>query len=213
MASASESNTEEVAPTRKTRPEEWGSLPAEIHREIWKHLAASHEGPPRQRGLAAYTGIGSGWQEFFESYTFRNIVLRSSDLPKFQGIIDGKRCLQRLSYITKIYFIIELPPYDCSSCGTAEGPGTIFDNQSAFYHYLLVLLETLSWWTAAKWEEASERGIYDLKGLSYLDLYLGIMSPSDCQHRVNDIRFDKNYPFWFECEADFQDMQRNVHGR
>ncbi|OIW34339.1 hypothetical protein CONLIGDRAFT_638710 [Coniochaeta ligniaria NRRL 30616] len=186
----------------------WNIFPKEIQLQILKHVAEGHDRPPRRLGRGLYASVCKEWQDFFEPYTFRRLVLRPSRLPQFQRTVSGDRGLLRLSYLSEIYFTIDLPAYDCSECATEETRAATDNNEAKFTQSVFLLLYILKEWTVGRWEELKRNNpdLYGLQKLPELDLYIGAMSPSDCEHKVNDYRLHKDYRFWFESEVDFRTM-------
>lgn len=95
----------------------WARLPAQLKLEIFKLVAAD-----QVHRLSNYACVSDEWQSFFESITFKQLVLKSSgtDLDQFPAAVHG-----RLNLIRQIVLRIELDEYDCTVCNRDEDEDTM----------------------------------------------------------------------------------------
>lgn len=113
-------------PSSITKTSSWTSLPAEIRRKILSQVSlpasrTGHEGLGSPK-VARFTAVCREWQVFFESCTFRRLVLNPDSLGEFDAIV--KRHDARLGYIRKLWLRVQLPRYECPDCDETEDDAT-----------------------------------------------------------------------------------------
>lgn len=64
---------------------------------------------------ASYACVSREWQQFFEQYTFNDLVLCDTDVTAFCRAVEGDKVVH-LSYIQRIGLFIRLDKYGCSVC-------------------------------------------------------------------------------------------------
>ena len=97
----------------------WTRFPYEIRLEILQMVLDEHpkastlnpacEGCSSASKVFSLASVCEEWQDFFERWTFRRLVLDKSSLPTFRTAIT--RDQRRLLYIHKICLRIELAEY------------------------------------------------------------------------------------------------------
>ncbi|CAG9983390.1 unnamed protein product, partial [Clonostachys byssicola] len=184
-----------------TTPSSWASLPTEIRQQILSHIGLpilwernSNQRPPR---VARFATICREWQVFFETCTFRRLVLDTHALKLFDLII--RRDSTRLRYMRNIWLRIQLPHYSCSRCEVPEDEFEKQINNIIFTNSIRFLLETLKLWDPAK------------HGAKGLELMVSAMSTGDTSHRyiIGDMQDD--YPFHPAEDADVPPGIAGVH--
>lgn len=104
--------SDETIPPKKTS---WSKLVPDIRRMVLEYVLANTD---RKGSTAHLATVCRDWQHFFEAKHFRRLVLEQESLPRFADVIKVNRA--RLAYIQHIWLRIDLPKYDCTSCGKAE---------------------------------------------------------------------------------------------
>ncbi|KAK2590068.1 hypothetical protein QQS21_012256 [Conoideocrella luteorostrata] len=155
----------------------WLDLPPEMRIEILNLVSQDSQ----HHQLSLYATVCSEWQYFFETITFRHLLVDSTALEDFSRIMSGKNA-RRTGNLRHMLFLIVLPRYSCPSCHELESRFEIYRNNRIFTTAVEVLLGMLSTWVP--------------RGRSGgLTLELGIKSPSDTRHYYRDITMYNNYPF------------------
>lgn len=72
--------------------------------------------------MARFATVCWEWQVFFESCTFRRLVLDGDSLGEFGAII--RRDDTRLGHVRKLWLRVQLPRYECPDCDEPEGEET-----------------------------------------------------------------------------------------
>lgn len=195
-----------------TKTSSWTSLPVEIRQKILSHVSlpasrTGHEalGSPK---VARFTAVCREWQVFFESCTFRRLVLNPDSLGEFDAIV--KQNDARLGYIRKLWLRVQLPRYECPDCDETEDDATkrryvgqphlllsywrqylganLVDpcsNNEIFTTCIRSLLGTLKLWDPVR------------HGGGGLALMLSASSPSDSEHRFKRCEIRDDYPFHY----------------
>lgn len=128
----------------------WFQLPSPVQDIILKELAGNYDGVSKEDGQrrAAYATVCPEWQTFFETRSFRKLVLHASDLSDFAKIVKrraggGKRrksgpkrrklvagatssTVSCMPQIQHIWLRIELLSYRCPECRRAQDVGEVF---------------------------------------------------------------------------------------
>ncbi|KFG86672.1 hypothetical protein MANI_113838 [Metarhizium anisopliae] len=170
-----------------TKTSSWTSLPVEIRQKILSHVSlpasrTGHEalGSPK---VARFTAVCREWQVFFESCTFRRLVLNPDSLGEFDAIV--KQNDARLGYIRKLWLRVQLPRYECPDCDETEDDATKRRNNEIFTTCIRSLLGTLKLWDPVR------------HGGGGLALMLSASSPSDSEHRFKRCEIRDDYPFHY----------------
>lgn len=101
---------------------EWSSLPLELRLQIFEYVAGQQE--HRAMGFSRYTYVSSEWQDYFEKFTFRRLLIDNSQLVRFSKMTTGEKAW-RLSYIRYLCLRIKLQDYDGTECDKPESHATI----------------------------------------------------------------------------------------
>lgn len=104
----------------------WASLPVEVRRMILSLVGLPMSGR-RCNGLgsskvARFATVCWEWQVFFETRTFRRLVLDPNSFGEFDAII--RRDDTRLGYIRNLWLRVQLPRYECPDCDEPEDEET-----------------------------------------------------------------------------------------
>ncbi|SCO09216.1 uncharacterized protein FFC1_11047 [Fusarium fujikuroi] len=102
-------------------------------------------------GFGRYTYVSSEWQDYFEKFTFRRLLIDNCQLARFFKMTMGEKAV-RLSYIRYICLRIKLQDYDDTECDKPESHATINWNNQRFTHSLKVLFDVLR-----RWKPSSDR--------------------------------------------------------
>ncbi|VUC21925.1 unnamed protein product, partial [Clonostachys rosea] len=185
----------------------WTSLPVEIRQLILSHVSLpilwkrnSDQHPPR---VARFASVCREWQVFFETCTFRRLVLDTDSLELFSTMI--RRDPARLRYMRNIWLRIQLPSYGCPSCETPEDKFDHHRNNVKFTYSIQCLLDTLKLWDPAR------------HGTEGVALMVSAASPSDTEHRFVMGDMNDDYPFHSAEDLDVSpgifDVHRHYHNR
>jgi hypothetical protein len=114
------------SPSSITKATSWASLPVEVRQRILSLVSSPISGR-RNNGLgspkvARFTTVCWEWQVFFETCTFRRLVLDPDSLGEFDAII--RRHDARLGYIRKLWLRVQLLKYQCPDCYGLEDKAT-----------------------------------------------------------------------------------------
>ncbi|KAF5689344.1 hypothetical protein FCIRC_1448 [Fusarium circinatum] len=133
------------APTIRRRPisYEWSSLPVELRLQIFGYVAGEQKS--RTTGLVPYACVSSEWQDYFERFTFRRLLIDNSQLTRFLKMTDGEKAA-RLSYIRYLCLRIKLQDYYYPKCDMPESRATINWNNQRFRKSLELLFHVLRRW-------------------------------------------------------------------
>ncbi|KAM5521752.1 F-box domain-containing protein [Fusarium oxysporum f. sp. phaseoli] len=101
---------------------EWSSLPVELRLQIFGYVAEQQK--YRATHLSRWTCVSSEWQDYFEEFTFRRLLIDNSQLARFFKVTKGEKAL-RLSYIRYPCLRIKIHDYDYPECDKAESHATI----------------------------------------------------------------------------------------
>lgn len=116
------------------------NMPQDIHDEIAAMLHSQSE------DLPSLATVSRKWQSAVERQTFRRIVLRSTDLERFQTIVRGRR----RAYVNIIHYQVVLPAYsDAERCRFERGD-TRQTNDDAFTAAIHGLLSIMESWDVCK---------------------------------------------------------------
>ncbi|UKZ76953.1 hypothetical protein TrVFT333_004669 [Trichoderma virens FT-333] len=166
----------------------WLRLPPELRRMILEELyLLSHEQAEgdslqRKRKRSGYVAVCREWQFFLEPFQFNIFTLHQSDLADFDKILQGHR---RRS-VKFIWLRLELPKYDCNSCGQQESLREVRINELLFTNAVWSLFSILSSWV--KGGDSGSDGI---------TLQLSAHSPSDALHYCQELKKRISYTgFW-----------------
>ncbi|KAF5122210.1 hypothetical protein E5D57_012683 [Metarhizium anisopliae] len=174
-------------PSSITNTSSWTSLPAEIRQKILSQVSLPASGTGH-KGLgspkvARFTAVCREWQVFFETCTFRRLVLNPDSLGEFDAIV--RRHDARLGYIRKLWLRVQLPRYECPDCDETEDEATQRCNNKIFTTCIRSLLGTLKLWDPVR------------HGGEGLALMLSASSPSDSEHRFRRCEIRDDYPFHY----------------
>ncbi|EXM14373.1 hypothetical protein RAB80_009956 [Fusarium oxysporum f. sp. vasinfectum] len=122
---------------------EWSSLPVQLQLQIFGYVAEKQE--YRATDLSRWTCVSSEWQDYFEKFTFRRLLIDNSQLAKFFKVTKGEKAL-RLLYIRYLCLRIKIHDYDYPECDKAESHATINWNNQRFTHSLNGLFHVLRRW-------------------------------------------------------------------
>ena len=139
---------------------------------------------------APYAAVSREWQLTFERRTFASLALFNDDVESFCAAVT--RYANRLEYVGRLRLTIDLPTYTCDDCGTDEDAATIERNNIVFTAVLWRLLSGLAAWEGPGPDcrnQNNARG-HAVRGIQ---LELGVRSPSDGQHALQDYRI--RYPY------------------
>ncbi|KAF5630107.1 hypothetical protein F52700_7465 [Fusarium sp. NRRL 52700] len=177
--------------TTRRRPIEWSSLPVELRPQIFGHVVGKQK--YRTTKLTPYVCVSSEWQDYFERFTFRRLLIDNSQLVRFSKITDGEKAV-RLSYIHYLCLRIKLQDYDHPECNRPESHATINWNNQRFTHSLKELFHVLR-----RWNPISNRD-------NGLILEITAYSPGDnrrCQDASMDYALHEN----FQLEEDVASLR------
>ncbi|EGR48441.1 uncharacterized protein TRIREDRAFT_107866 [Trichoderma reesei QM6a] len=175
------------SPSSMDKAASWTRLPVELRQKILNFVGSPFSG--RQYDglaspkLAPFATVCREWQVFFETCTFRRLVLDPDSLARFDTII--RRRDSRLGYIRKLWLRIKLSTYNCPDCNYPEDVVTQNLNNGIFTDCILSLLGTLKLWVPAR------------HGAQGLVLMLSVSSPSDTAHWFSRCEMKDNYPFHY----------------
>ncbi|KAB5579907.1 hypothetical protein GE09DRAFT_986404, partial [Coniochaeta sp. 2T2.1] len=128
----------------------WAKRPAEVRQRILACIGEGHGRAPKPLGRGAFATVCKEWQDGLEPYIFRRLVLRPSRISYFERIVKGPRGMLRLTYLSQVFFLIDLPTYDCSHCDELEEQDwelfNLHNIQTKFNASLWDLLQILSLW-------------------------------------------------------------------
>ncbi|TFB02950.1 hypothetical protein CCMA1212_005177 [Trichoderma ghanense] len=141
-----------------------------------------YDGPGSPK-LAQLATVCREWQAFFETRTFRRLVLHPDSLAEFEAIM--RRHDARLGYIRRLWLRIQLSVYECPDCDESEDEATQHRNNVIFTTCMMSLLGTLKLWDLAR------------HGAQGLALMLSASSPSDTEHRFSRCEIKDGYPFHY----------------
>lgn len=79
---------------------------------------------PSRLKVARYATVCQEWQVFFETCTFRRLVLFTDSLNEFRAIIE--RDDTRLGYIRRLWLRVQLPKYECCDGDEPDNEATQF---------------------------------------------------------------------------------------
>ncbi|KAI2631438.1 hypothetical protein GGS26DRAFT_557704 [Hypomontagnella submonticulosa] len=156
----------------------WKDLPAELRLLVYHHLDQTGVRRPRQEDIrhrhymSAYAAVSHEWQGFFEERTFKQLVIRGSDLGELNNIVTGSR----RRWLRTLWMRVELPRYTCESCSTEESEEEVRINNSISTADIWRLFEILGTW--------KERNHIPFT------LMLSVYSPSDNEHHFRNHGFD-----------------------
>ncbi|KPM38835.1 hypothetical protein AK830_g7741 [Neonectria ditissima] len=180
------------SPSSVTNTTSWASLPVEVRQMILRLVGlpisekqSSGLGSPK---VARFATVCWEWQKFFETCTFRRLVLDPDSLDKFDAIV--RRQDTRLGYIRKLWLRVRLLKYECPDCDKLEDEATQCCNNMIFTTCIQSLLGTLKLWDPAR------------HGTEGLALMLSVSSPSDTEHRFNRCEIKDSYPFHYAEDLD-----------
>ncbi|KAF5235732.1 hypothetical protein FANTH_11612 [Fusarium anthophilum] len=122
---------------------EWSSLPVELRLQIFGYVAGKQKS--RTTELTPYACVSSEWQDYFERFTFRRLLIDNSQLTRFSKMTDGEKAA-RLSYIRYLCLRIKLQDYYYPECDMPESRATINWNNKRFTHSLELLFHVLRRW-------------------------------------------------------------------
>ncbi|KAL6876948.1 hypothetical protein J3F83DRAFT_727606 [Trichoderma novae-zelandiae] len=170
----------------------WATLPVEVRQRILSLVRLPVSGR-RDNGLcslkmARFATVCREWQVFYETCTFRRLVLDPDSLGEFDAII--KRHDTRLGYIRKLWLRVQLSKYECPDCDEPEDEATQHCNNMIFTRCIQSLLGTLKVWDPAR------------HGADGLVLLLSASSPSDTEHRFGRCEIMDDYPFHYAEDFD-----------
>ncbi|KAI1453662.1 hypothetical protein F4805DRAFT_478278 [Annulohypoxylon moriforme] len=141
---------------------DWNSLPVELKLAVFDVLCPPerchsiiprHEDDSLLHHLSAYAAVSRSWQGIFEPKTFYGLI----------------------------WLRIELSPYDCDQCSSAETDEEAKTNDKIFTTSMWNLFSILTEWGPLSKVSTSKLG---------LSLLLSAYSPSDREHHFRDHRFD-----------------------
>lgn len=99
------------SPSSITKATSWASLPAEVRQMILSLVLGSPK-------VARFATVCLEWQVFFETCSFRRLVLDLGSLGEFDAIV--RRHDARLGYIRKLWLRVQLSKYECPDCDEPE---------------------------------------------------------------------------------------------
>ncbi|KAK2589739.1 hypothetical protein QQS21_012578 [Conoideocrella luteorostrata] len=180
------------SPSLNIKSYSWVTLPVEIRQMILSLLvlpiSSKRYNGLAQPGVAQFATVCREWQVFFESCTFRRLVLDFDSLAEFNAII--RRDDARLRYIRKLWLRVQLSKYECPDCDEPEDQKTIWCNNKIFTACIRSLLETLKLWDPVR------------HGARGLELMLSASSPSDSEHRLCRYEIKDDFPFHYAEDLD-----------
>ncbi|UKZ75970.1 hypothetical protein TrVFT333_003666 [Trichoderma virens FT-333] len=175
-----------------TKDASWAILPVEIRQMILSlvglPISRRRYNSPGASKVARYAAVCREWQVFFETRTFRRLVLDHDSLDEFNAIV--RRDDTRLGYIRKLWLRVQLSKYECPHCDEPEDEATQYCNNRIFTTCIQSLLETLKLWDPAR------------HGIEGLALMLSASSPSDTEHWFNRCEIKDSYPFHYAEDLD-----------
>ncbi|KAL7796100.1 hypothetical protein V8C37DRAFT_414399 [Trichoderma ceciliae] len=190
-----------MEPSSITKVTSWASLPVEVRQMILSLVGLPISG--RQcNGLgspkvARFATVCREWQVFFETCTFRRLVLDHNSLGEFDAIV--RRNDTRLGYIRKLWLRVRLSKYECPDCDEPEDEATQHCNNMIFTTCIQSLLGTLKLWDPAR------------HGAEGLALMLSASSPSDTEHWLNRCEIKDGYPFHYGEDLDLAPGMVDFH--
>lgn len=211
------------SPSSITKVASWATLPVEVRQMILSLVALPvsrrrYDGPGSPK-LAQLATVCREWQAFFETRTFRRLVLHPDSLAEFEAII--RRHDASLGYIRKLWLRIRLSKYDCPNCVEPEDEATqhryvgcpylqlqillrsmlinLCSNNVIFTTCMMSLLGTLKLWDPAR------------HGAPGLALMLSASSPSDTEHRFSRCEIKDGYPFHYAEDFDLAPGMVHFH--
>lgn len=121
--------------TEPVQTTSWALLPIEVRQMILSLVGLPVSGRrydgPRPLKVARFATVCCEWQVFFETCTFRRLVLDPDSLGEFDAIV--RRHDTRLGYIRKLWLRVRLSKYECPDCDDPEDGPT----QSRYVGHLL----------------------------------------------------------------------------
>ncbi|CAM1509434.1 Fc.00g031730.m01.CDS01 [Cosmosporella sp. VM-42] len=189
------------SPSPITNTTSWTSLPVEVRQMILSLVGLPISGR-RYNGLgspkvAGFATVCWEWQVFFETCTFRRLVLDPDSFGEFGTTI--RRHDTRLGYIRKLWLRVRLPKYECPDCDEPEDEATQHCNNMIFTACIQSLLGTLKLWDPAR------------HGAEGLALMLSVPSPSDTEHLFNRCEIKDGYPFHYAEDLDLAPGMVDFH--
>ncbi|KAF5967684.1 hypothetical protein FCOIX_11811 [Fusarium coicis] len=128
---------------------EWSSLPVELRLQIFGYVAEKQK--YRATAFNRYACVSSEWQNYFERFTFRRLLIDNSQLDRFSKISEGDKAV-RLSYIRYLCLRVKLQDYDYPECDRPESHDTMNWNNQRFTDSLIELFNVLR-----RWEPSNNR--------------------------------------------------------
>ncbi|KAI0012088.1 hypothetical protein F4779DRAFT_626190 [Xylariaceae sp. FL0662B] len=144
-----------------------------LPQEIYDEIATFLQGPAFDR--PALATISCQWQTAIERHTFRSILLRSTDLDRFQEIVQN----DRRRYVNVVNYLIVLPAYTDQERCRFEREDDRRANDEAFTAAIYRLFHILKSWDACK-DGYIELGLRDVYSISD-HLFLRRSSPPSCK--------------------------------
>ncbi|ROW16572.1 hypothetical protein VPNG_01468 [Cytospora leucostoma] len=170
----------------------WKCLPLELRLMILENLRHSRiehiqdNARPRY-GLSAYTAVCGEWQHFFEEVNFKHLILRQSDIPEFERIVQGSR----RTFVKWIWLRMVLPKYDCDKCNEKESLDEVRSHNYLFTKAIWNLFEILSVWGKKGEVNVTKAGV---------TLELSAHSPSDAMHSCKELKSRIKDTAWGESK-------------
>ncbi|KAI2469933.1 hypothetical protein F4781DRAFT_200186 [Annulohypoxylon bovei var. microspora] len=166
----------------------WNDLPAELRLAIYEYLAYQDDDlsktqyqhlPRTNHSLSTYAAVSREFQAFFEERTFKQLILRQSDLAEFEKILVP----HRRRWLRRLWLRIELRRYSCRSCFYPECARDANENSATFTTSIWKLFKILKGWEI--------KGQIPLSQIS-LTLLLSAYSPSDIEQHFRDFYINED---------------------